>query len=110
MSEVFDVRLFRLPAAMLAAAMLLAWIPAAQADSSFSFSFHGGYGYDRGYFHGKKHRHYNGYRGGYEYKRHYFVYPGKGVYRHYGGPYWRPRHYQGPEPRCIYRHGYRYCR
>lgn len=99
----------RFPAALLVAAVLLAWFPASHAATSFSFSIHGG---DfRGYPHGRHFDHYPGLR------PYYYPYPRNFGYRYYNRPYWqrgyshRPyRHDPAPGPRCIYRYGYRYCR
>ena len=103
----------RPPAAVLAAA-LLAWIPAAQAGTTFSIILGGGHGVHHDHFHGKRYGYYNGHRR--EHFRHYLG-PRHYYYRH-GGPYWRPWHsyrsdrhyYRWTGPQCIYRYGYRYCR
>jgi len=107
--EVFDVSSFRLPAILVVATALLAWIPASHATTSFSISIHGG---DfRG--HGGPGRHFQG-----PWRHRYHAYPRYRAYRHfYHRPYWerryshRPyRYYEPPGPRCIYRYGYQYCR
>lgn len=103
-------------AAALSVAALLAWTPAAQAGTSFSFSFHGGDYYTHGHFQDRYGAPHRGYRHGYKFRRHYFAphrYRGYRPYR----PYWRPTHRYRPYqrrwthvPRCIYRHHNWYCR
>lgn len=102
-----------------AAAVLLAWMPATQAGTSFSFSIYGGDTFSRGHHHGKHYKHYKHYpRHGYERRihRYYFGYPDRRRYRHYR-PDWRSgythRWHRSPKayaPRCIYSGGHRYCR
>lgn len=94
-----------------AAALLIAWAPASQADSSFSFSFHGSE-----HFNGGSYGHYHGYRPAF--RHHGYRYGPRVIHRHprHGG-YWLPaRPYRGygygsrHAPACIYVNGYRYCR
>lgn len=101
-----------------AAALSIAWAPASQADSSFSFSFHGGEHFNRGLFHGGNYKHYHGYRP--TFRHHGYRYGPRVIHRHpRSGGYWIPaRPYRGygygygprRAPTCIYVNGYRYCR
>lgn len=106
--------------AVVTAATLLAWMPATQAGTSFSFGIHGGDHFSRGHFvgkfHGKHYKHYGDHGYGYRIHRYYFSYPDRHRFRHY-----RPHWYSGytprwhwrtrpHAPRCIYSNGHKYCR
>lgn len=114
-SEVFDLTPARSLVALLAAAAMVGWAPAARPETSISIGVYGGDHFGRGHFHGHAGR-YRGHGYGYRPRGYPFGYPDYYGYGHYQ-PYWRPRYaersfwYRGaPGPRCIYRYGYRYCR
>lgn len=104
-------------AAIAATAALLAWTPAASADTGFSISVHGGDRFSHGRFHAENYGRFQGYPRTYRSYRYRYGYPGYYGWRPYYGPYRRPGYTYGGfwsprpvEPRCIYRYGYLYCR